>query len=104
MEPYGGTTLREVDSYKYLGTTLDATLNGNRQLAKLSQTLALKLTTFKKLRKFISEKSALLLYKTTILPVIDYNNIIYGLLTKQQKIKLQRITIDASNTFTHREY
>ena len=35
-----GTDLKEVDSYKYLGTTLDATLKTGQQLSGLNQTLA----------------------------------------------------------------
>jgi hypothetical protein len=32
----GGTLLREVNSYKYLGTVLDATLSGTQQISKLT--------------------------------------------------------------------
>ena len=94
----GGTTLREVESYKYLGTTLDSTLRAGAQLNRLNQSLALKLRTLKKMRDHISENTALLLYKTTILPIIDYSDIIYGLLTQQQETKLQRIQNRALRT------
>ena len=87
----GDTTLREVQSYKYLGTILDATLNIGNQIAHLNQILATKLTSFRKMRYCMSEKTAAYIYKATILPIIDYNDIIYGLMTKQQENKLQRI-------------
>ena len=86
----GNTIIQEVAAYKYLGTTLDSTMTATNQLNKLNQTLALKLKTLRKMRCFISENTALLLYKTTILPIIDYNDIIYRLLTQQQETKLQR--------------
>ena len=59
-------------------------------MARLNQSLALKMTTFRKIRAYVSENTALQLYKSTILPIIDYNDIIYGLLTKHQETKLQR--------------
>ena len=80
--------LRQVNSYQYLGTTLDATLNGTQQLARFNKSLALKMTTFRKIRAYVSENTTLQLYKSTILPIIDYNDIIYGLLTKHQDTKL----------------
>ena len=94
----GAEILREVESYKYLGTTLDSNLNGSLQLARLNQSIALKMTTFRKMRRYISENTAILLYKTTILPIIDYNDIIYGLLTQQQETKLQRVQNRALRT------
>ena len=93
-----GATIKEVEAYKYLGTTLDSTLTAKSQLSRLNQTLALKLKTLRKMRNFISENTALLLYKTTILPIIDYNDIIYSLLTQQQALKLQRIQNRALRT------
>ena len=86
----GNELLREVDSYKYLGTIIDSTLNGNKQLAKLNQNIALKMTSFRRMRYFINEKTALMLYKALILPLLDYNDIIYNLLTRQQQDKLQK--------------
>ena len=87
----GSSTLREVDSYKYLGTILDATLNVSPQIARLNQILATKMNSFRKMRYCMSEKTAIYIYKATILPIIDYNDIIYGLMTSQQQTKLQRI-------------
>jgi hypothetical protein len=44
----GGDKLKEVDTYRYLGTTLDSTMSGTQQLAKLHQNIALKLNRFRK--------------------------------------------------------
>ena len=87
----GDEPLREVQSYKYLGTILDASLNVGPQIAKINSTLASKLTSFRKMRYCMSEATAAYIYKATILPIIDYNDIIYELMTNQQKTKLQRI-------------
>ena len=94
----GGSQIQEASAYRYLGTVIDSTLNGNQQLARLTQSLSLKMTTIRKMRSFISENTALLLYKSTVLPIIDYNDIIYGMLTKQELTKLQRIQNQALRT------
>ena len=36
----------------------------------------------------MSENTPLLLYKATILQILDYNDLMHGLLTKQQQTKL----------------
>ena len=41
---------------------------------------------------------AVRVYKATILPILDYNDMIYGLLTKQQLVKLQRVQNKALRT------
>ena len=87
----GGQELRRVESYRYLGTTLDPTLNATNQLGKLNQLIAQKLISFRKIRACISEKSAITIFKATIMPIFDYNDIIYNLLNKQQLVKLQRL-------------
>ena len=46
----------------------------------------LKLKTFTRIRRVISENTAILLYKSAILPVIDYNDVMNGLLTKHDVI------------------
>ena len=87
----GDGVLRGVESYRYLGTTLDASLSGCRQLSKITQLMAQKLISFQKIRAYISESTAVMLYKATILPVLDYNDIVYYLLNKQQLAKLQKL-------------
>ena len=87
----GDQVLQEADTYKYLGTTLDPTLSGNCQLSRINQQIGLKLNSFRKIRRSMSERTAIIIYKATILPIFDYNDIIYHLLTKQQQTKLQRL-------------
>jgi len=58
----------------------------------------LKLTSFRRMRYFISERTAILIYKATILPILDYNDIIYSLITSQLETKLQRLQNRALRT------
>ena len=62
-----GNPLEEVENYKYLGTDIDNKLNGDTQFTKLLKTVGLRIRTFGKIRRFLTEKSALTVYKSTIL-------------------------------------
>ena len=53
--------------------------------------MAQKLYTFRKIRKCMSQNTAIKVYKATLLPILEYNDIVYDLLTKAQLQKLQRI-------------
>ena len=81
--------LNEVSEYQYLGTILDNRLNGTKQFNMIVQQMAVKLHNFSKIRYLIDTQTALRIYKTTILPLLDYNDIIYNIITEQQKRKLQ---------------
>ena len=93
--------LREVSCYRYLGTILDQSLNASSQLSKLNQLMAQKLISFRKIRMSISERTAIILYKATILPIFYYNDLIYNLLTNQQQTKLQRLQNRALRVVFH---
>jgi hypothetical protein len=78
----GGTELTRVDKYKYLGTTLDESLTLIPQIAKLNQIMAMKLNSFRMMRHCMSASTAVLIYKATMLPIIDYNDVLYRLATQ----------------------
>ena len=69
-----GKLIYEVDKYKYLGTTIDNRLSGDPQFTKLTQCLGMRLRTFNRVRKYLTTSAALTVYKSTILPLIDYND------------------------------
>jgi hypothetical protein len=86
----GVTKLKRVDKYKYLGTMLDELLTLIPQIAKLNQIMAMKLNSFRKMRHCMIPSTAVLIYKSTILPIIDCNDVIYWLATHQQVSKIQK--------------
>ena len=57
----------------------------------MNQLIAQNIISFRKIRKCISERTAIILYEATILHIFDYNDLIYNLLTSQQLTKLQRL-------------
>ena len=86
-----GNVIEEVDTYKYLGTTIDNRLKGDAQFSKLSQSLGFKIRTFSRIRKFLTGKAALTVYKSTILPIIDYSDHFQMLWNKDKLDKIQKL-------------
>ena len=85
-----GICLEEVNTYRYLGTEIDNRLDGEAQYNKLLQTLGFKLRSFG---------------KSTILPIIDYNDPMLwnaGKLTKLQKTQKWGLRTVFNNVHTTR--
>ena len=68
--------LTEVNTYKYLRLHIDNNLNFQLHHKKVISQIQLKLNQFKKIRKFINKRAAILIYKCTILPVMEYADFI----------------------------
>ena len=84
--------LDKVSSYKYLGITLDAYLTCNRHVENCINVASHKVFLLAKIRKYITFKAAVRIYKTVILPILDYENILYdgcnqNLLSKVQTLQ-----------------
>ena len=86
-----GREIELVDTYKYLGIHIDCRLNGDAQFTKSTQTLGYKLRTFGKIRRFLTTSAALSVYKSTILPIIDYCDLFQNLWNVDKLNKLQRL-------------
>lgn len=75
------TELEMVNSYKYLGLTLNANLNLEQHFKNIGMVSA-KLNTITHLKKYVKTRTLLLTYKTAIRPIIEYANFTHSLLTK----------------------
>ena len=73
-----GTPLKIVPTYKYLGVKLDSTLTYNCQVSSTLSVVAYKTNLLAKIRKFMSEKVALQIYKSMIIPYFDYGDVLYN--------------------------
>ena len=69
-----GEPINSVVTFKYLGLILDTNLNFQAHYSDLINSVQYKIHFLSKIRKFLTIKTALLLYKTTILPLIDYGD------------------------------
>ena len=70
--------LQTVPTCKYLGRSLDSTLTLNYHVKNVSNMISYKAILLGKIRKFLTEKVALKIYKSMILPYFDYGDVIYN--------------------------
>ena len=82
--------LQFVPTYKYLGFNLDQSLNYKYHLGTVINNISFKLYLFSKVRRFLNEKSAIIVYKSMILPFYDYCDVIYSFSTIPELKKLDR--------------
>ena len=80
-----------VHTYKYLGITLDANLTYKKHLENVIKTVSYKALLLAKMRKYISQDISLRIYKTMILPVMEYGDILYDGAGKKLIGKLQTL-------------
>ena len=83
--------LKIVDHYKYLGVTLDQKLDFNIHTQNIYKIAARKIYILTRIRPYINTDAALRIYKSKILPFLDYGDILYDctfayLLEKLQKL------------------
>ena len=83
--------LQYVDSYKYLGVTLDNHLTYNTHLNNTIKITAYKLHQLGMIRRYITEGAALQIYKTMVLPYLDYGDIFIIGANKSKLAKMQRL-------------
>ena len=69
--------LERVTSYKYLALTLDMNLNYNKHLENCLKLISHKAYLLNKIRMYINMHTAVTIYKTMILPVMEYGDVIY---------------------------
>ena len=80
-----------VDHYKYLGVILDQNLNYQKHLKETFRLASHKVDLLSRIRKFITNDAALLIYKTKILPYLDYGDVLYLGSCNKALSKLQSI-------------
>ena len=73
----GSQSLDDVQTFKYLGVTLDRELKFNAHAQNVYRLATHKVNTLKKVRAYINERTALMMYKMKILPYLDYGDIFY---------------------------
>ena len=59
-----GDKLQQVPTFKYLGVVLDPTLNFNHHITSVIRTVIHKMTLLSKMKKYLRDDTALLVYKT----------------------------------------
>lgn len=74
----GDSTLEVVKEYKYLGFMIDENLSYQAHVDMIRKKIAHKLYLLKKVRWVVGLQEALLIYKSSILPIADQGSTFYG--------------------------
>ena len=83
--------LEVVDSYKYLGVTLDTHLTYKPHIKNTINKVTHKLSLLTKIRKYVDVHTSLIIYKTMILPHFDYGDVIYAAGSQENLNELQKL-------------
>lgn len=86
-----GYSLARVENFVYLGVKLDSELNFESAILDTIKRLSHKIFTLSIIRRDMSTSCAILLYKTMVLPIIDYCNFCFTACTEKLKTKVQRL-------------
>ena len=81
--------LDTVSTYKYLGITLDSHLNYNKHVQKVISSVSGKLKQFQRMCSFLNVRAALAVYKSTILPLLEYGDVFMASTSLKNRKKLQ---------------
>ena len=83
--------IQHVPSYKYLGVILDSSLSFKLQIQATMNKVLHNMFILSKVRQYLLEKSAILIYKSMLLPYFDYGDIVYMFSSKNELDKLERL-------------
>ena len=83
--------IEKVNKYEYLGVIVDENLTFNEHALKVTNNVISKLHLLSLLRKQITCKCAVAVYKTMILPLFDYGNVFLTSCNEAVITKLQRL-------------
>ena len=96
--------LERVCSYKYLGFILDDQLNFNKHVNEMTKTISHKLYLLSRIRRYLNKKACITIFKTMVLSIVEYGDIIYAGTPKVNLDKIDKLfyrglrICDASNT------
>ena len=86
-----GKQLQHVHKYEYLGVLIDEKLGMNDHIEHITKKVQSKLCTLRKLRKHVSEATALKIYKTLIMCHMDYGDFVIDSGIKANIDRLDRL-------------
>ena len=86
-----GISIRQVPSFKYLGLTLDPTLNFGQHMSTIIKNVQHKIHLLGKVKRYLHDDVAVKIYKTMVLPYLDYADVIFCKTNSSQLDKLQRL-------------
>ena len=88
---YGDSILKQQRHFKYLGVVVDESLSWNNHMSYIASRVYPKLKLVNRISSFLSPAFLLKIYKMTILPILDYGCIVWGLCSKKNFDFLERL-------------
>jgi hypothetical protein len=88
---FGTCSLPNVDSYTYLGVTLDTLLTFKKNFAKTNQVVNCRYVKLLRIRHLVPRYVRILIYKQTVLPILDFCSFLTDGYDKGLVDKLQRL-------------
>ena len=85
------TILQQVKTFKYLGMMLDENLNFNSHINMLKKIVSHKIFLLNRYSKFLTTQTRLIIYKSYILPLIEYGDILYIKASNKNLDKIQKL-------------
>ena len=86
-----GVTLETVHTFKYLGVMLDSLLSFNDHINYIKGKTFAKIKLLSKVSCILDRDTLLLVYKTLILPILEYGTVIYHGMSVQNADTLQKL-------------
>ena len=86
-----GIKIEHVDTYKYLGVTLDSRLTFSHHTEMVRRKAFPKIRTLGRIRSFVSQDTIIYLYKSLVLSQIEYADIVYDGLSQTDRDFLQKV-------------
>lgn len=86
-----GKLVETVCTYEYLGVLLNNNLTLTEHVTQMIGIVSSKINTLAYQRKYIGQQVALIIYKGTIMPLMEYANSVFSLIPKTYLVKVQRL-------------
>ena len=85
------TALDCVSSFKYLGVTIDQSLTWSAHIDHTCGKIAQRLGILRRIRKYLTRDTAILLYNAIVLPLFDYADLVWTTCKKNDLCRLARL-------------
>ena len=84
-----GEQIEAVNSYTYLGIVMDRQVNFEAHAKNITDRASAKIMQLRKMRRFVTKKAALMVYKNMVLPILEYGNILLSSVKNETKKRMQ---------------
>ena len=88
---YLGNEISRCRQYCYLGVKLDECLKLKENYNNVYRKFSYKVYQFGKIKKYIDKPTRILVYKQTVMPLVEYVSFMLNMNTNQEIVKLQRL-------------